>query len=151
VPGSSSPGSNCFGGTASEPCRSFGASQQSPRYSPSSSSSRGESDNKLDGGRRLGVLHPADDLPKCGFGDRASIPCRDTGVPTSGRCPGYRKDHVVPLGCGGPDVGFQSPMADHRRRERQGRVGTEIVCSTIMRSGLTAPVNCFHRLWIAIN
>ena len=30
-------------------------------------------------------------------------PCPSTGLP-SGACPGYRKDHVVPLGCGGPDA-----------------------------------------------
>jgi hypothetical protein len=30
-------------------------------------------------------------------------PCPSTGL-TSGACPGYRKDHVVPLGCGGPDT-----------------------------------------------
>jgi hypothetical protein len=30
-------------------------------------------------------------------------PCPSTGL-TSGACPGYRKDHVVPLACGGPDA-----------------------------------------------
>jgi hypothetical protein len=30
-------------------------------------------------------------------------PCPSTGLP-SGACPGYRKDHVVPLACGGPDT-----------------------------------------------
>jgi hypothetical protein len=30
-------------------------------------------------------------------------PCPSTGV-TKGACPGYIKDHVVPLACGGPDV-----------------------------------------------
>jgi hypothetical protein len=30
-------------------------------------------------------------------------PCPSTGL-TMGACPGYRKDHVVPLACGGPDV-----------------------------------------------
>jgi hypothetical protein len=30
-------------------------------------------------------------------------PCPSTGR-TSGACPGYRKDHVVPLVCGGPDA-----------------------------------------------
>ena len=30
-------------------------------------------------------------------------PCPSTGR-TSGACPGYRKDHVVPLACGGPDA-----------------------------------------------
>jgi hypothetical protein len=30
-------------------------------------------------------------------------PCPSTGK-TSGACPGFRKDHVVPLACGGPDA-----------------------------------------------
>jgi hypothetical protein len=30
-------------------------------------------------------------------------PCPSTGK-TSGACPGYRKDHVVPLACGGAEV-----------------------------------------------
>jgi hypothetical protein len=30
-------------------------------------------------------------------------PCPSTGK-ASGACPGYRKDHVVPLACGGPDA-----------------------------------------------
>ena len=29
-------------------------------------------------------------------------PCPSTGR-TTGRCPGYIKDHIVPLACGGPD------------------------------------------------
>lgn len=30
-------------------------------------------------------------------------PCPSTEQ-TSGPCPGYRKDHIVPLACGGPDI-----------------------------------------------
>ena len=30
-------------------------------------------------------------------------PCPSTGK-TSGGCPGYRRDHVIPLACGGPDA-----------------------------------------------
>ena len=30
-------------------------------------------------------------------------PCPSTGL-TSGACPGYVKDHIVPLACGGPDA-----------------------------------------------
>ena len=30
-------------------------------------------------------------------------PCPATGL-TSGTCPGYVKDHIVPLACGGPDA-----------------------------------------------
>jgi hypothetical protein len=29
--------------------------------------------------------------------------CPSTGK-TSGSCPGYRKDHIIPLACGGPDA-----------------------------------------------
>ena len=47
--------------------------------------------------------------------NRAPIACGHTRVParasvpfdgrqTSGACPGYRKDHIVPLACGGPDA-----------------------------------------------
>jgi hypothetical protein len=51
-------------------------------------------------------------------------PCLSIGL-TSGRCPGYRKDHVVPLACGGPDAVSNLPMADHRRRQDQGQMGAE--------------------------
>jgi hypothetical protein len=30
-------------------------------------------------------------------------PCPSTGL-TSGPCPGFWKDHIVPLACGGPDA-----------------------------------------------
>ena len=30
-------------------------------------------------------------------------PCPSTGK-TNGACTGYRKDHIIPLGCGGPDA-----------------------------------------------
>jgi hypothetical protein len=30
-------------------------------------------------------------------------PCPSTGLPT-GPCPGYRKDHIIPLACSGPDA-----------------------------------------------
>jgi hypothetical protein len=30
-------------------------------------------------------------------------PCPSTGL-TTGACPGYWKDHIVPLACGGPDA-----------------------------------------------
>jgi hypothetical protein len=41
-------------------------------------------------------------------------PCPSTGQ-TSGPFPGYWKDHIVPLACGGPDTVFQPPMADDCR------------------------------------
>jgi hypothetical protein len=34
-------------------------------------------------------------------------PCPSTGRPT-GACPGYIKDHIVSLACGGPDGFFYS-------------------------------------------
>ena len=52
-------------------------------------------------------------------------PCPSTGRLT-GPCPGYIKDHVVPLACGGPDAVSNlqwQTIADARakdRRERQG-------------------------------
>jgi hypothetical protein len=30
-------------------------------------------------------------------------PCLSTGL-TTGPCPGYWRDHIVPLACGGPDA-----------------------------------------------
>ena len=44
-------------------------------------------------------------------------------VPATGRCPGYIKDHVRPLACGGPRRGFEPAMADDPRHESQGQVG----------------------------
>jgi hypothetical protein len=50
-------------------------------------------------------------------------PCPSTGL-ASGRCPGYVKDHVVPLSCGGPDappnMQWQS-TADARAKDRWER------------------------------
>ena len=34
---------------------------------------------------------------------RREHPCPSTGR-TSGACPGFRKDHIKPLACGGPDT-----------------------------------------------
>jgi hypothetical protein len=42
-------------------------------------------------------------------------PCPSTGR-TSGACPGYVRDHVVPLGCGGPDA--VANMQWQQRRQR---------------------------------
>jgi len=52
-------------------------------------------------------------------------PCPSTGRPT-GACPGYVKDHVLPLACGGPDsvanLQWQTAAAAKAkdRRERKG-------------------------------
>jgi hypothetical protein len=54
-------------------------------------------------------------------------PCPSTGK-TSGACPGYRKDHIVPLACGGPDAVSNlqwQPVRDARAKdkiERKARV-----------------------------
>jgi hypothetical protein len=43
-------------------------------------------------------------------------PCPSTELP-SGACPGYRKDHVRPLGCGGPE----HAMTDDRDAKAKDR------------------------------
>jgi hypothetical protein len=57
--------------------------------------------------RRAGVLPRARAMPR--VGQRISKhefqrqhPCPSTGR-TTGACPGFVKDHVIPLACGGPD------------------------------------------------
>jgi hypothetical protein len=50
-------------------------------------------------------------------------PCPSTGK-TSGACPGYRKDHVVPLACGGPDAVWNlqwQTIRDARAKDRWER------------------------------
>src|SRR6516162_3616437 len=48
-------------------------------------------------------------------------PCPSTGK-ADGACPGYRKDHVVPLGCGGLDtVSCQRGAVGSARCWSQGR------------------------------
>jgi hypothetical protein len=55
-------------------------------------------------------------------------PCLSTGK-TSGACPGYRKDHVQPLACGGPDAVWNlqwqtiaaAKAKDHWERRACGR------------------------------
>ena len=59
-------------------------------------------------------------------------PCPSTGKP-SGGCPGYRKDHIKPVACGGPRRSFQHAMADRCRREGQGPLGSQGVCSLTFR------------------
>ena len=50
-------------------------------------------------------------------------PCPSTGR-TTDTCPGYVKDHIRALDCGGPDS-VANAMADRRGRESQGQVGAE--------------------------
>jgi hypothetical protein len=50
-------------------------------------------------------------------------PCPSTGR-TSGACPGYRKDHVKPLACGGPDAVWNlqwQTVAEARAKDRWER------------------------------
>jgi hypothetical protein len=50
-------------------------------------------------------------------------PCPSTGKP-SGACPGYRKDHVKPLACGGPDAVWNlqwQTVAEARAKDRWER------------------------------
>jgi hypothetical protein len=50
-------------------------------------------------------------------------PCPSTGE-RSGACPGYRKDHIVPLACGGPDAVSNmqwQTIADARAKDRRER------------------------------
>jgi len=50
-------------------------------------------------------------------------PCPSTGR-TSGACPGYRKDHIKPLACGGPDAVWNlqwQTIADAKAKDRWER------------------------------
>jgi len=50
-------------------------------------------------------------------------PCPSTGR-TRGACPGYRKDHIVPLACRGSDTAFNlqwQTIADAKAKDRWER------------------------------
>jgi hypothetical protein len=50
-------------------------------------------------------------------------PCPSTGR-TRGACPGYRKDHIKPLACGGPDAVWNlqwQTVAEARAKDRWER------------------------------
>jgi hypothetical protein len=50
-------------------------------------------------------------------------PCPSTGL-TTGGCPGYRKDHIEPLACGGPDAAGNmqwQTIADARAKDQWER------------------------------
>lgn len=50
-------------------------------------------------------------------------PCPSTGK-TSGACPGYRKDHIIPLACGDSDAVLNmqwQTVAEARARDRWER------------------------------
>jgi hypothetical protein len=70
------------------------------------------------------------------LGERASIdavllefqrehPCPSTGE-ANGRCPGYWKDHIRPLACGGPDAAANlqwQTIADAKAKDKWERNG----------------------------
>src|SRR5438045_244929 len=51
-------------------------------------------------------------------------PCPSTGRPT-GACPGFIKDHVVPLACGGPDAVSNIQWQNDRSGKGEGQMGAE--------------------------
>jgi hypothetical protein len=68
--------------------------------------------------------------------------CPSTGK-TSGACPDYRKDHIVPLGCGGPDVvsnlQWQGPLGTQGLRPLGGQNLVSEFFYAIKREGLGFP------------
>jgi hypothetical protein len=63
--------------------------------------------------------------PAVGRAFERTHPCPSTGR-TSGPCPGYVRDHVIPLACGGPDspsnLQWQT-TADAKAKDRWERRG----------------------------
>jgi hypothetical protein len=53
-----------------------------------------------------------------------SHPCPATGR-TSGACPGYIKDHIVPLACGGPDAPSNMQWQTIRDARAKGKWETQ--------------------------
>jgi len=122
------------GGTVSEPCKSSGASRQSPRYSPSFSLPRGDPvKNRMVLGAVACCIPLMTSLSVASATEHRSRevvsefqrehPCPSTGKAT-GACPGYRKDHIVPLACGGPDAVFNlqwQTIGDARAKDKWER------------------------------
>lgn len=52
----------------------------------------------------------------------AANPCPSTGR-TSGKCPGYHVDHIVPLACGGADKPYNMQWLTARENLRKGSMG----------------------------
>ena len=77
-------------------------------------------------------------------------PCPSTGL-TSGACPGWVKDHIVPLACGGPDgpSNMQSRRSGMRRRRINGRrravLGSVSPIGVLSRSLRNQPLSCRTR------
>jgi hypothetical protein len=67
-------------------------------------------------------------------------PCPSTGK-TNGVCPGYRKDHIKPLACGGPDAVSNlqwQTIADAKAKDRWERGGLlstalAVLCRFVLR------------------
>lgn len=60
-------------------------------------------------------------------------PCPATGLAT-GACPGYVKDHIIPLACGGPDAVANlqwQTVADGKAKDRWERKD----CTLVSHSG----------------
>jgi hypothetical protein len=60
-------------------------------------------------------------------------PCPSTGK-TSGACRGYRRDHIVPLACGGPDAVTNmqwQTTADAKAKDRWERAACPLVLQII--------------------
>lgn len=53
---------------------------------------------------------------------RSQVPCPSTGR-TTGRCPGYEVDHVVPLACGGADHPGNMQWLTREANRRKGDMG----------------------------
>ena len=92
-----------------EPC---GARTRSDGYVTDGCVAGRIADDRLDRARSIvpppGAASPtkvcdSTDPPRSSASSNLTHPCPATGL-TSGRCPGYVKDHIVPLACGGPDA-----------------------------------------------
>lgn len=55
---------------------------------------------------------------------RKNHPCPATGK-TSGKCPGYEVDHVIPLACGGADDPSNMQWLTKEKNRKKGAMGCE--------------------------
>lgn len=76
------------------------------------------------------VSHAAPRSPKARRAFMKLYPCPSTGK-TSGPCPEYRADHIIPLACGGADhwMNFQwLTVDDWKAKSKWERKGTCVRC-----------------------
>ena len=72
-------------------------------------------------------------------------PCPATGL-TTGSCPGYWRDHFVPLACGGPDAVLNmqwQTIAEAKAKDAWGgslALGRATVCRATDKSGALATI-----------